>query len=215
MTTSPEEITQRRPMVAPLAQIKQFLTEPFKRLPEAFDDLKAPAMAWRGGEIYPFEYDAVRAIQDATTVEQIEKIIADTEKNPHYRWPFEPGSWVVNMLDERPGLKKGVAYPVINCYDGHSGCGAQTWVRVKDALGVIVGYDPDRFIQATTLAEIDRNFEVRQSLMAAHTEVLALLKNLGDGELLKPAREKANRIRRNIESAIGAAAPRAVIVEPV
>lgn len=70
------------------------------------------------------------------------------------RKTFEDGALLVNLIqgDSDDRMTAGRCYRVVNSYDGHSGCGAQEWVRVADNRGMVVGFDPDRFI----LADPDR-----------------------------------------------------------
>lgn len=83
---------------------------------------------------------------------------------------FNTGDLVVNMIAGE-SMTLGKVYPVVNSYDGHSGCGEQEWCRVPDDRGVVSGYDPDRFIRYTpgeqqgTLAAALRTRERLRALM--------------------------------------------------
>lgn len=130
-------------------------------------DFHAAAKAYRGGRIWPFEYDIVRAIQDlfplvkqpsggydyadpATTDRALitQALQAFDPDHPAYRWPFDPGAKVVNVLPSSDAFTNGRTYTVIQCDDGEAGCGEQTWVRVANDSGRVYGNDPERFMLA-------------------------------------------------------------------
>jgi hypothetical protein len=98
------------------------------------------------GEIWPFEFNAIDSISQAKTKDAVRAILDEVAAHSFYQWPFKDGERVVNLIEGR-GLEKGKGYVVVDCYDGHSGAGAQTWVRVMGDDGAVVGYDPDRFIR--------------------------------------------------------------------
>lgn len=70
------------------------------------------------------------------------KVLASAQ----YAWPFQPGEAVVDLLGGGRRTQ-GRVYRVVNCYDGHSGCGAQTWVRTADDTGAVHGVDPQRYMR--------------------------------------------------------------------
>lgn len=99
----------------------------------------------RAGAIQPFEWSAIDDISKATTVAEVDTILAEVQANPHYDYPFQPQDRVV-CLDNanKPFFRTfGPVYVVDHCYDSASGCGGTTFVKIEGHDG---GYSPQSFM---------------------------------------------------------------------
>lgn len=95
---------------------------------------------------------------------------------------FAPQSLVINMLASEGNMTQGRCYRVVGSYDGYSGCGEQEWCRVADDRGMVIGFDPDRFIQAP--AERIPNPVVLSAALRMHRRLKKMIKGMGSSDML-------------------------------
>lgn len=102
---------------------------------------------WTGGAIFPFEYEVVRACGQATTIAEVETLIAGIADHEHYKFPFAPGDKVVSLAKDGDPAPFGTRLTVDTCYVGQSWSGEECYVRFvgvgtpkADGTGAGYGY---------------------------------------------------------------------------
>lgn len=106
----------------------------------------------RSNPIWPFEYDALDSIAGAPDLDHVWTVLNAVWYNETYLFPFRPGDRVV-AVRTASGFTAGQVYEVDTCYDGPSGCGDATYVRIvgqgrPHADGTGAGYSPNLFVKA-------------------------------------------------------------------
>lgn len=119
----------------------------------------------RSNPIWPFEYEALDNIAGASDLDHVRSVLDAVWYNETYLFPFRPGDRV-KAVKTTSGFKAGQVYEVDTCYDGPSGCGGTTYVRIRDhgtplADGTGAGNSPNLFVKADYW---DAIFEARAGL---------------------------------------------------
>ncbi|AFU86672.1 hypothetical protein D869_gp242 [Caulobacter phage CcrRogue] len=120
---------------------------------------------YRGGSIWPFEYDIVRAIQDLFHGRDAEgkykRFTADEVKreditkaleafdpdNEHYRWPFPQNAQAV-YVGGSESFTVGKTYTLQKCYSSQSWNGENCYVAVLNDVGTLSGPGYEQFMLA-------------------------------------------------------------------
>jgi len=117
------------------------------------------AKSYRGGQIFPFEYDVVTAVRDSKDLDEAKAAIASIDDNPTYFFPFAPGDRVVALCDSGDSFRKGDTLIVDTCYVSEGWGGQECYVRFvgvgtpnEDGTGAGHGYAS--FIKADEFAAI-------------------------------------------------------------